>query len=511
MTAEFEPSRDLSIETERDPAPGASPELVQAFRMNAEALNCLQAMQQELVDAVQRSNRSEMMLQNTQALNQTFRNLTQVQRTLMDRLEASAAPRRNRMVPLMLLGLLVVLVGGVAALVEAIRQGGGTTAVDQAQLAEQVRATYARGREEGAAHRVADIARMEEAITAAQRRVAQHQEALDASLRERQELERGQQALEYTNQELAQQVAVGRQASFAQRALEAEIEKLRREHAAADSVVKAHEEEARELRAMNQKLRKRIVDAELDLPGGADYDPDYDPDHDPHVEPTREPAMRPVRPPNTPVVRFPGRDRAPAKGGAKGGSGDLPSAPAAVAAPWGEPGAVPPPPVVRKSPSGSASGVTLEKFSLRDAARATDLPPGLPPLPGARPAATRPTPMDVRNVRTSINDLLDRSTAGSGTRYKVTSISDVTADGVRNLRLIRQHGAQGIPEIITAKRAQLVYETARDEVALLIWNGERVGQTRREPIPPQGARITVARAADAKAWLQSDLRIIQRR
>ena len=87
---------------ERDLTPGASPELVQAFRMNAEALHRLQDMQEQLVNSVQRTNRSEMMIQSTQALNETFRNLTQVQRTLLERMDGASQRGPNRLVPLML-------------------------------------------------------------------------------------------------------------------------------------------------------------------------------------------------------------------------------------------------------------------------------------------------------------------------------------------------------------------------------------------------------------------------
>ena len=74
---------------------GAPNDLVQAFRLNAEALHRLEALQGELARAVQRSDRSELVLQSTQALNETFRGLATIQRSLLERLEAPVAAKRD--------------------------------------------------------------------------------------------------------------------------------------------------------------------------------------------------------------------------------------------------------------------------------------------------------------------------------------------------------------------------------------------------------------------------------
>jgi hypothetical protein len=90
-----------------------APELAQAFRANAEAIRAVHETQAEMVRALKRQDRSEIMLQSTQALNETFRNLALVQRRLLERLESPPpGPTGSRLVPLMLIGLLVVFLGG---------------------------------------------------------------------------------------------------------------------------------------------------------------------------------------------------------------------------------------------------------------------------------------------------------------------------------------------------------------------------------------------------------------
>ena len=57
-------------------------EIAHAFRLNAEALHTLKQMQGDLARQVKRGDRSELVLQSTRSLNETFRNLTAVQREL---------------------------------------------------------------------------------------------------------------------------------------------------------------------------------------------------------------------------------------------------------------------------------------------------------------------------------------------------------------------------------------------------------------------------------------------
>ena len=514
-------------------AANASPELVQAFRMNAEALHRLQDMQQQLVGAVERSNRSEMMIQSTQTLNETFRNLTQVQRSLLDRVEAAPQRSSSRMVPLMLLGLLIVLVGGVAVIVESIRQNEGANAaarVDQAQVAEQISESLARGRQEGMTQRTAEVERLQAALAAADERIVEHQTALDDAARERSELERGNQALEFTNRELAKEVTSGRQAEFAKRALEKEIERMKLEYAATDSVIESHKAAVERQRRLNLDLRKRIAAYGLGLPD----DPDYDPAHDPNAPIDSTPSMQPIRPPNVPNVKLPARtpEQVPvaAKGPTSFDKPPLGTSPSDK--PWGNAGAVPPPPVVRRA-SGSASGGAPDSASvgrppttppppavgrrgMRGSADVTELPARLPSLPGQPPLVrvddrVDRRPVVTKRVRQTLNTLLERSRDSSGMLYQITGLQGVTANRLAGVRLIRHDDARGVPEIITAQDVRVVVDRKAQNVTLFLRGGERVGKATRERIPPQGARVTVARGAAIQPWLRSGLRMVESR
>ncbi|MFO0933374.1 MAG: hypothetical protein U1E39_11770 [Planctomycetota bacterium] len=87
--------------------------LAAAFQANAEALRRSQEMQAELGRALQRGDRSEVMVQTTGALNETFKGLTQVQRSLVSRIDASerTAKEGRWFLPILVLGAMAVLGG----------------------------------------------------------------------------------------------------------------------------------------------------------------------------------------------------------------------------------------------------------------------------------------------------------------------------------------------------------------------------------------------------------------
>ena len=110
------PSGDELVATPEAPLPEAAVpgsdapmrEVATAFRMNAEALHTLKEMQADLARQVRRGDRSELVVQSTQALNETFRNLSSVQQELLRRIHAGDQKRGGGpLIPIMLLGLLV--------------------------------------------------------------------------------------------------------------------------------------------------------------------------------------------------------------------------------------------------------------------------------------------------------------------------------------------------------------------------------------------------------------------
>src|SRR5262245_30574070 len=80
-------------------------------------------MQADMLQALTRSDRSEMMLASTQTLNDTFRHLMLIQRELLGRLERAEArpPSGGRAVPLLLLGLMAIVVLATYAVLESNR------------------------------------------------------------------------------------------------------------------------------------------------------------------------------------------------------------------------------------------------------------------------------------------------------------------------------------------------------------------------------------------------------
>ena len=74
-------------------AGGGGSELARAFQANAEALQGLGNLQTQLIEALQRSDRSELVLASTQTLNETFRGLSLIQRELLRVLERHGLTR----------------------------------------------------------------------------------------------------------------------------------------------------------------------------------------------------------------------------------------------------------------------------------------------------------------------------------------------------------------------------------------------------------------------------------
>jgi hypothetical protein len=76
-------------------------------------------MQAELGRALQRADRSEVMIQSTGALNETFKGLTSVQRTLLQRVETAEVESKSGrwVLPILVLGALAVTGAGLALVV----------------------------------------------------------------------------------------------------------------------------------------------------------------------------------------------------------------------------------------------------------------------------------------------------------------------------------------------------------------------------------------------------------
>ncbi len=232
--------------------------LAAAFQANAEALSRSQEMQAELGRALQRADRSEVMIQSTGALNETFKGLTSVQRSLLQRVEtAEEASKSGRwFLPLLVLGALAVT-GAALALVVHKMDDVEERVVGNADLATQLHASLTQGVNEGRTNA--------EAAFAVERRVFEERvsrlEADLAGVR----AERDARASELkeassTLQGLQGEVMTARADSLRARAMEEELARLRVEGASKDPELDRLKRELAEEKRTNAGLRQRLAD-----------------------------------------------------------------------------------------------------------------------------------------------------------------------------------------------------------------------------------------------------------
>lgn len=533
---------------------GAPNDLVQAFRLNAEALHRLEALQGELARAVQRSDRSELVLQSTQALNETFRGLATIQRSLLERLEAPVAAKRSRLVPLAVLGLLLVLVGGIVALTEAIRRNGEMGRINTAEIAREVRSSFEAGHAEGRAAREHDIERLEAEADLARKRSQETSALLDEKLDELALAQRARRALEGENQDMAERVARGQEAAVARELLAREVERLERERMAHDTVVQRLEKEISDLRATTTDLRTRLGDRALGLSDGSDDGtrpanvpnvivaeppapdaaapeapaPDAEAGDAPEAAPvlTGEdpwavrdlgplpsaadeggPLLVPPGTPRPPEVR-PGPPPAPVEP-TTAGAGSFPAATAVPPAPTPGSGALPatdmPPPLVRRRDPGTEL-VPLDGPRAVPPAGSAPVPPELAPADRAPRPDPQPSSIVVtQSVRNGINDLLQRARGPGRGWYQVTGVDRVDPDAVSGLTLVRYDTQDQAGDIFRAGDARVVVDRTTGEVGLVLRDGIRHNaRTGTQELPPQGLRVVVARAPElVQAWVAS--------
>jgi hypothetical protein len=243
--------------------------LAAAFHANAEALRKSQETTARLGEALQRADRSEALIQSTGALNETFRGLTNVQRSLQQRIDTSdkaAASGRWFLPVLFLAGIAVLGLLGwlIVGYVDQWRQDAIGTADIGTQLSEQYKAGLAQGRTESQtlldAERAASadrIRRLEETLRAAETERDAKRDALD----------KANGALE----SLRGEVASARTDSLKLRALEDEATRLRAEAVVKDPEIERLRRELSDEKRASAALRQRLADVGL---GRAGQEPD---------------------------------------------------------------------------------------------------------------------------------------------------------------------------------------------------------------------------------------------
>ncbi|MBL9089131.1 MAG: hypothetical protein JNM10_18475 [Planctomycetia bacterium] len=230
--------------------------LAAAFQANAEALRRSQEMQAELGRALQRGDRSEVMVQTTGALNETFKGLTQVQRSLVSRIDASerSAKEGRWFLPILVLGAMAVLGGALFLVVRRMGElergvvGTGDTAT---QLTLQFDKGVEAGRRDAAvaadAERAALLGRIERAAADLKAALAARDERAAAAKQASDDLASAQA-----------EVLAARGEALRSRALEAELTRLRGEAALRDPEVERLKRELADEKVTTAGLRKKL-------------------------------------------------------------------------------------------------------------------------------------------------------------------------------------------------------------------------------------------------------------
>ncbi len=230
--------------------------LAAAFQANAEALRRSQEMQAELGRALQRGDRSEVMVQTTGALNETFKGLTQVQRSLVTRIDASerSAKEGRWFLPILVLGAMAVLG---AALFLVVRRMGELErdVVGTGDTATQLTAQFDKGVEAG--RRDAGVAADAERTTLLGR-IERLEADLKAAIVARDE--RAAAAKQATEDLASAQAEVlgARGEALRSRALEAELTRLRGEAALRDPDLERLKRELADEKVTTAGLRKKL-------------------------------------------------------------------------------------------------------------------------------------------------------------------------------------------------------------------------------------------------------------
>jgi hypothetical protein len=240
-------------------------DLARAFQASAEALRGVHDMQLDMAKALKRNDRSEMMLQSTNALNETFRGLMLVQREMLSRMNAFAAPPRNRAVPLMILGLLVVVIAGVYLVLDYVEERAGK-GPDAETVAQDRVALYQRGREEAAREKESEAFRLRQLLEESDRREQEARAKLDAERETVDGMKRNLQELEAERDGIARQAAVAQSEAIRARAVEGEMRDLSTKLAVVEPQLLRLEAELQAQRSENLRLKKRLASFESNLP-----------------------------------------------------------------------------------------------------------------------------------------------------------------------------------------------------------------------------------------------------
>jgi hypothetical protein len=483
-------------------------EIAQAFRMNAEALHTLKQMQAEIASSVKRGDRSELVLQSTRALNDTFRNLTSVQRELLEKINGRDKPAgRGPLVPLMILGLLIAVLAGVYVILGEIKKNREVEpALGPAQIAQRFEDSWKSGRIEGARQSEREIERLTQALEEAKSRSSTLQTQLDERQAELNGVDRARRTAELERDEFAGQVRKALDEVTGKKALEDEIAALRMEQGTSTREVTDLQVALERKRQEAAWLRQRLADLGMGIP---EDDPPYRAPGSPEAAAAAKAEAALVKPEAPPLVNLltAGRQKIEAQDRAAGRlpAADAPRRPA-------EPAPAP----ARPGPTGPAAvrggDVPGAPAPFNPPAAATPRKPGeLPPPILRRRSGVARDPASLNRVREHINDLLGKTVSPRGERFLVTRVDGVAPDRVAGVVVLRYDAADRLIDHIEAKDMRITLDRERRRVEFDFAEGVRVARDQRVPLPREGAKFVIAEGDAAGAWANSGLRMLRRR
>jgi hypothetical protein len=229
---------DARVAAEQRAAYAPLRDLADALKANAAALESVQATQERIARAVDRSDRSDAVVQSTQALNETFRGVRAAQEALVGRLDREE--RRPLRAAALAAGL-VLVAGGLAAWLflgrdDALERRLDALREEFGPAATAAREASFRAAEKELQDRLAALA-SKEGLTAAERAAAAAEtERLRGSL---EALKRENDALEGRREELL---------------------RLQREYAALEGRARAAEDERDGLRRAEAEARRALAE-----------------------------------------------------------------------------------------------------------------------------------------------------------------------------------------------------------------------------------------------------------
>lgn len=514
-TANIQPAPDAELD--RELGGGAARELARAFQANAEALAGMHEIQASLADALKRGDRSEMVLQSTQALNDTFRNLSSIQRQMLTQMqEQETARRKSPLVPVMLLGLLVVLLGGVYLIVDQLRKAKPSHEELATLRKESERGrleAYREGQNRGIEEAGRRVQALQDEIDQSRLRTQALEGERDAARGDVEELERAKRGLENERDDLAERVLKSRNDAMARELVEERVHEQKAELIVAQERVKLLEKDLERERAERLRLLKQMASMGLGLDEEPLIEvryPGRDPEGDsetagpstPDEMPELDTTTPPTGPGMTPSSTRPDQPTAlPAVSGSDGGIGDPPTA---------RPGDLPAPRV--RSPGEGAADST------------TGFPPPTADGAGTRKPA-RPVPVAWRRnlntdqvlggrVRSIVNERLavGARTTKSQVEWQLTKLGGVGQDVLADILLIQYDTTGRIVGSVQAEQLRIVTLREKKLVEFHLRNGKRSLGGKSEALPEGGARLVVAAGeAQIRIWRDSGLLMVDHR